>query len=250
MRHSLPFVALLLTLATPAAEASWWERLFGSGPPEQQSSEDSTETTPTTGQLGSDTIADGLRAALDQGISHAVAELGREDGFWGNPAARVPLPPALAGPAELIRSAGGGAAVDGFRRSLNRAAEQAVPEAAEVFGQALQAMTLRDARNILQGADNAATQYFRTQTAEELRARFRPVVAQSIDRAGVGPAYEALLRNAGPYAALVGAPENLEGHVTERALDALFARIASEEARIRDEASARGNELLQRVFGG
>lgn len=249
MRHGLPAAVLLLILAAPAAEASWWERLFGGGPTEQPTSEDSTETTPAASPLGEATIADGLRAALDQGISRAVAELGREDGFWRNPAARVPLPPALEGPAELIRRAGGGAAVDGFRRSLNRAAEQAVPEAAEVFGQALQAMTLRDARDILQGTDNAATQYFRAQTAETLRARFRPVVAQSIDRAGVGPAYEALLRNAGPYAALVGAPENLEGHVTEHALDALFARIASEEARIRDQASARSSELLQRVFG-
>ena len=249
MRYSVPLVALLLTLATPPAEANWWERLFGNAPQESETSEDSTDSAPTATRLGSDTIADGLRAALDQGISRAVAELGREDGFWGNPAARVPLPPALEGPAELIRRAGGGAAVDSFRRSLNRAAEQAVPEAAQVFGQVLQAMTLRDVRNILQGAEDAATQYFRTETAETLRARFRPVVAQSIDRAGVGPAYDALLRNAGPYAALVGAPENLEGHVTERALDALFARIATEEARIRSETAARGSEVLERVFG-
>lgn len=248
MPRSLPAATLLLlTLAAPAAEASWWERLFGGGPQERASEEDNP-TTPAS-QLGSDTIAQGLRAALDQGITRAVAELGQQDGFWGDPQARIPLPASLQGPAELVRRAGGGAAIDHFRRTLSRAAEQAVPEAADVFGRTLQAMTLRDVRNILAGDEGAATHYFREQTNAELRDRLRPIVADSINRAGVGQAYDAMMRSAGPYAALLGAPDNLEGHVTGHALDALFTRIASEEARIRSEAAARGSELLERVFG-
>lgn len=248
MRRSLPSAALLLlTLAAPAAEASWWESLFG-GTPQESASEEDNATTPAS-QLGSDTIAQGLRAALDQGITRAVTELGQQDGFWGDPQARIPLPASLQGPAELVRRAGGGAAIDHFRRTLNRAAEQAVPEAADVVGRTLQAMTLRDVREILAGDEGAATRYFREQTDAELRDRLRPIVADSIDRAGVGPAYDAMLRSAGPYAALLGAPDNLEGHVTGHALDALFTRIASEEARIRREATARSTELLERVFG-
>lgn len=243
MRKILPL--LLLMLLTPVAEASWWERLFGGGKQEQPHSEQPT----SQAALTTDTIADGLRAALDQGISRAVAELGREDGFWGDPQARIPMPESLQGPAELVRRAGGGAAVDHFRRSLSRAAEQAVPEAADVFGRTLQAMTLRDVRDILAGDEGAATHYFREQTDAELRERLRPIVADSIQRAGVSQAYDALTRAAGPYAALLGAPDALDGHVTEHALDALFTRIAREEGRIRNDATARGSELLERVFG-
>lgn len=266
MRRATFFAALLLIGSTQSAHAGWLDILFGGGGDSEQQPESQSEagtaspTAPSeqeqaanpqaTGEpLSSDVIANGLREALDQGIARAVAELGQEDGFWGDPAARIPLPPALEGPATLISKAGGGAAVDSFRRSLSRAAEQAVPEAAAVFGNALSAMSLRDARNILQGGANAATEYFRVQTTDQLRARLRPVVTDSIDRAGVGPAYDALRRNAGPYAALVGAPDDLEGHVTERALDAVFTRIAGEEARIRAQAGARGSELLERVFG-
>ncbi|WP_420427917.1 DUF4197 domain-containing protein [Algiphilus sp.] len=246
------FTACCLSIAAPA-QAAWWDRFFGS--PERPDA--TPESAPVQVEDGSatdtalqgDTIARALRAALSQGVDSAIAGLGREDGFWQSEAVRVPIPQSLRGPVALLREAGMGNAVEAFHRSLNRAAEAAVPAAAGIFSTALQQMKLEDVRGILAGGEHAATQYFRARTEGELTEAFRPIVAERITQAGVGSAYRAMVNAAGPYAAMLGAPKDLDGYVTSQALDALFLRIAEEETRIRQSAAARGSAVLQEVFG-
>lgn len=243
---------LLLALATPA-QASWWRDLLGIGstPASDTSTADSATAAapgaPTT--LGEDEITRGLREALLKGTDLAVAQLGRSDGFWNDAAVRIPLPDKVASAADVIRRIGGERLIESFHQRLNQAAEQAVPEAAAVFRTAVTSLTLNDVRDILGGADDAATRYFDSATRDELRSRFRPIVDENIASAGVTSAYTALLRQAGPYASMLGDAADLPAFVTDKALDGLFQRIAEEERKLRANPAERGSELLRRVFG-
>lgn len=256
MTRTLAVVFFTFALALPA-QASWWESLFGGDEPAADTEANDAATTddaaaddaPQQPELSNSAVESGLRTALEQGTRAAVDYLGREDGFWGNADARIPLPPGLDGAAELVRKVGGGNAVDEFHMTLNRAAEQAVPQAAEVFTQTVRGMTLTDVQAILAGGDDAATHFFRDRTETELAQRFRPIVAESVQSVGVGNAYQSLVNQAGPYASALGAPEDLEGYVTEHALDALYTRVAAEEAAIRANPLGRGSEILEQVFG-
>lgn len=139
---------------------------------------------------------------------------------------------------------------DEFVATLNQAAEKAVPEAATILGDSLAKMTLEDARGILQGPEDAATQYFRKTSTGQIRERFLPIVRQATEQAGVTAAYKRLMQRAGPYAQLMGSqPTDLDGYVGDKAMDGLFKMIAEEERRIRKEPLARTSELLKKVFG-
>ncbi|MHA7833010.1 MAG: DUF4197 domain-containing protein [Algiphilus sp.] len=254
MHRSGTALAILIALGAPyPAQAAWWEALFGGQATEEAPEQTSSDTPQTeeepSSRLQGETIARGLRAALDQGLHAAIAGLGQENGFWQSEAVRIPIPESLRGPVTLLREAGMGSAVDAFHRSLNRAAEAAVPAATGIFSSTLRDMQLQDVRGILGGDEQAATRYFRERTESELTAAFRPIVSERITQAGVGSAYHAMVDAAGPYAAVLGAPKDLDGYVTSQALDALFLRIAEEEARIRRSTAARGSALLQEVFG-
>jgi hypothetical protein len=194
-------------------------------------------------------MAAGLKAALQQGAGLAVGELGRNNGFWQQPQYQIPLPKPVQKAEKMLRQFGAGAIVDDFHQSLNRAAEQAVPVAGEVLLQSIQQMTLTDAKTILfSGQNDAATQFFRRTASAELTNRFKPIVAKATAQTGVMQLYQDTLKKAGSFAALVPAPD-LEGYVTDKALEALFTRIAVEEKQIRENPLARGSELLRRVFG-
>lgn len=236
------------------AQASWWRDLLGLGgnngreTTSQPAAAGSSPANPPA-SLGEDEIARGLREALLKGTELAVAQLGRSGGFWQDAELRIPLPQRVEQGAELIRRAGGERLVEAFHQRLNQAAEQAVPEAAAVFRNAVAQLTLNDVRDILTGADDAATRYFDRSSREELKARFRPIVEDSIASTGVTSAYTALLRQAGPYASMLGEAADLPAYVTDKALDGLFLRIAEEERQLRANPAERGSELLRRVFG-
>ncbi len=209
-----------------------------------------TEALGGAGTLSEAEISAGLKEALATGTERAVTRIGRTDGFWRNPALRIPLPEKLRKADSALRQLGQGDKVDAFHLSLNRAAEQAVPEAAAIFGAAIRDMTLADARGILRGPDDAATVYFRDKTSAALSAKFRPRVAQATDAVGVTRRYKEMLGKLG--ALLPGADlsaQDIDAYVTDRALAALFTTLAEEEKRIREDPLARTTELLRRVFG-
>lgn len=199
--------------------------------------------------LSESDIAAGLKEALATGTERSITRIGRMDGFWQNAGLRIPLPESLRKAEKMLRSLGQERMVDEFHLSLNRAAEQAVPQAAGIFGEAIRQMSLTDARGILAGPDDAATAYFRNKTSAALTARFQPVVARATASVGATRRYKDLSAKVGRYVSGFQATD-LDAYVTERALAGLFATLAEEEQKIRDNPAARSSELLKKVFGG
>jgi hypothetical protein len=214
--------------------------------------------------LPSSDIAAGLKEALAKGTTHAIKSLGRPDGFWGNAKVRIPLPGKLEQVGQLARQLGQGAKVDAFELSMNRAAEKAVPQVADIFGDAIRKMTLDDARGILTGGDHAATDFFRRVAGDALAARIRPIVADATDRVGATQKYKALVASSGGgLGGVLGSlgslggrrndgkanPLDLDDYVTAQTLDGLFTVIGEQEQSIRRDPAARTTDLLRKVFG-
>ena len=199
--------------------------------------------------LSDSDIAAGLKQALAKGTTAAINELGRSGGFWDNPRFRIPLP----GPVEKIQGylqgSNIGGQLDDLHLSFNRAAEQAVPVAADVFGEAVQKLSLDD--GILNGPQDAATQYFKRATSDTLTARFKPIVSGITAKVGLAQKYNSVMGQAGPMAGLLGSKQNLDlnDYVTRKTLDGLFVRVGDEEKQIRTDPAARSTELMKKVFG-
>lgn len=208
--------------------------------------------------LSEDQIASGLKQALGNGVSNAVATLGHSDGFLTNLAVKIPLPGKLQTVESALRLSGQGALADEFVASMNHAAEQAVPVAAGVFGDAIQQMTIADAKAILAGTNDAATQFFRRTSQTNLQAKFLPIVQKATASVGVTAQYKAMMAKfdaANSLGGLFGSKSkinfeaaDIDRYITQRALDGLFLMVAAEEKNIRANPAARTTELLQRVF--
>ncbi len=233
-------------LAAGTAQADWLEQLMKKA--RELKTVPVTQTAATA--LSDEDIVRGLKEALAQGSRQAIDRLGRAGGYLNDPNVRIPMPDNLQKVEKLLRTLKQDRLVDEFVASLNQAAENAVPEAAAIIGDSLAKMTLEDARGILKGPDDAATQYFRKTGEAQIRERFMPLVRQATERAGVTSAYKRLMSRAGPYAQLVGSQAtDLDGYVTDKAMDGLFKMIAEEEKRIRQDPFARTTDLLRKVFG-
>lgn len=237
---------MLGVLGVSANGASFWERLGLT-----RRTNDAAASGSVLGLgLSEEQVAQGLKAALDQGVQQAVGLLGRKDGFLSDTAVRIPMPENLKRVETGLRRLGQDQLADEFVTTLNRAAEKAVPEAAQVLGDSVRQMSLADARAILLGTNNAATEYFRRTSTTNLHQRFLPIVSKATEEAGVTAAYKGMVGKAGVLASFLGADaSSLDDYITRRALDGLFVKIADEERRIRENPTARTTELLQQVFG-
>jgi hypothetical protein len=237
-------VAAAVVFVAAAGAQDWRKMLEKAVPGAASGSGSSTASSLTQGE-----IAGGLREALSQGVQRAIDALGRRDGFLGNPEVRIPMPDTLSKVESALRAVGQGRYADQFVETMNRAAEQAVPEAADIFGSALSRMTMDDARSILDGPDDAATQYFQRTSTGDLVERFRPIVASATDQVGVTASYKKLVDNSGFVGQMLGSDAtDVDGYVTEKAVDGLFELIAQEEKRIRENPVARTTDLLKKVF--
>ncbi len=176
---------------------------------------------------GSDKIAAGLKQALTIGTSNAVAATGKPDGFLGNPQIRIPLPDTLRRLSSTARLLGMGSKLDELEVGMNRAAEQATPQAKQIFLNAVKRMSISDARQILTGGDTAATDYFKRQTSADLTTAFAPIVHKSMENVGVVKQYDDLMQS--PLAnSLVGQRFNLDDYVVGKTLDGLFYMVGEE----------------------
>ena len=191
----------------------------------------------------------GVKAALAQGAQAAVALLGRPDGFLGNPKVRIGLPGYLEDAAKVMKSMGQGKRIDELVTSINRAAEAAVPLGKDILVQAVQSMSVTDAKNILTGGDTSVTQFFVTKTRAPLSERFLPVVNKATENVGLTQKYNAFAGKAASFGLLKPEESNLAGYVTGKTLDGLFFMIGEEERKIRQNPAGAGSAVLQRVFG-
>ena len=194
-------------------------------------------------------IIDGLKEALSRGTTSAIARLGKEDGFFANRKVKILMPDSLKTVEDGLRKIGQDRYADEFVLTMNRAAEQAVPEAAEIFGSAIRNMSIQDARGILNGPDDAATKYFRRTSGEKLVNRFLPIVGRATDRVGVTSNYKEMVDKLGFMSRFFDTESlDVDRYVTNRAIDGLFLMLAREEKLIRENPASRTTELLKKVF--
>lgn len=200
-------------------------------------------------QPDSGTMISGLKEALTVGSERAIDQISQAGGYLNNPRIRIPLPPQVQKAGDLMRQLGVGNLADEFETSMNRAAEAAAPEATRIVVDAIKNMSINDAKNILNGPDNAATQYFRDKTSGRLTELFRPSIKDSLDQVG-STRYYNQLNDKVSSVPVVGENlnVNLPDYVTDQALEGLFTMLAAEEKKIRENPAARTTELLKKVF--
>ncbi|MCF7561488.1 DUF4197 domain-containing protein [Sabulilitoribacter multivorans] len=200
------------------------------------------------GTLGNEEIASGLRQALDFGIDKQVTKLTQTDGFFKNELVKILLPEELQKVDKALRDIGLSSLADEGLKVLNRAAEDAVKEATPIFVDAVKGITFADAKNILLGNDNAATQYLTSKTETALYAKFNPVIKSSFSKVGADEIWNNLINryNAIPFTNNVN--PDLTDYVTGEALKGVYTMIAVEEKEIRNKVSSRTTDLLKRVF--
>ena len=192
----------------------------------------------------------GIRAALERGAIAAVGLLGRTDGFLGNPKVRIELPGFLNDAARFLKATGQQRRVDELVTAMNRAAEAAVPEARTLLVNAVKNMSVEDAKNILGGGDDSATQFFAGKTREPLSQRFLPIVTRATQKVSLADKYNAVAGKASALGLLRKDEANVQQYVTARALDGLYLVIGEEERKIRHDPIGTGSAILKKVFGG
>ena len=207
------------------------------------------QTSSSGGAIGDVKIGQALKEALQVGTEQAVKLTGRPDGYYRNQAIKILLPENLKAVESGLRTVGFGAQVDALVVGMNRAAERAAPAAKTIFWDAIGDMTIDDARRILNGADTAATEYFRDKTTRSLTAAFRPVVERSMNEVGVTRQYKQVLAQAQALPFLNTEDYDIDRYVVGKALTGLFHVVGEEERKIRKDPAARVTDLLREVFG-
>ena len=199
--------------------------------------------------LSSKDTASGLKEALARGAETAVGQLGKADGFMGDARVKIPLPESARAAEKMMRTLGMKKQADELITTMNRAAEMAVVEARPILSGAVKSMSFSDARAILTGGDDAATQYFKRTTSEAIAAKFLPIVKQSTAKVDLAGQYNQYAGQAAKLGLLDQKDADLDSYVTQKAMDVLFLMIAEQEKAIRKDPIGSGSALLQKVFG-
>jgi hypothetical protein len=220
---------------------------LGSVKNSSQPSSASQPASNTTSQ--SDPAADALKQALSLSAQKSSDLLSVTDGFFKNQAIKILMPPDAKLVEEKLRDFGFGAEVDNMILSMNRAAESAAKDAAPIFINAIEHMSINDAFSIVKGPNDAATQYLKKTTTPELTTKFRPVIQSALDKVDATKYWSEIFStyNKIPFAKPVNS--DLAGYVTQKALDGLFYTMSQQEAQIRKDPAGTANALIQQVFG-
>ena len=241
------YLALIIIIGSPLASLAQ-----GLGPKNPQFS-----VVGRMPDVSNNQASQGIKEALFNGVESAIRQLGHDGGFLTNLNVRIPLPRQLQPVEATLRALKQDQLADQLISAMNHAAEQAVPQAASVFANAISNMTISDAESILTGPQDSATQYFRRATETNLFERFLPTIKKVTDATGVTSTYKRVVQTAngnkylGPLLEAVSGSQSfdLDTYVTDKAMEGLFKEIAAEEQRIRADPVARTSELLRQVFG-
>jgi len=200
--------------------------------------------------LSNDDIVSGLKTALTQGAQKSADKLSAVNGFLGDAAVKILMPPEAQKAEKALRSAGMGSLVDNAITSMNHAAEDAAKSAAPIFVGAVKNMSVSDALGILRGSDTSATVYLKKNTTANLTQSFKPVIDASLVKTNatkywhdVFDAYNKL-----PFVKKIN--PDLSAYVTEKAISGIFYYVAQEEIKIRKDPAGQASAILQKVFGG
>lgn len=240
-------VAVLAVAISHDIQAGWQDLLGGAV--DEAKKAGGTEIVKST--LSNSDAVSGIKEALANGVESAINTLGQSGGFLGNNLVEIAVPDSLKTIVSTARTLGQGEYVDSFETTMNQAAEKAVPEAAVILGDAIREMSVEDAMNILNGPDDAATQYFRKVSEASLAEKFKPIVKQATEQAGATAAYKNLTGQSSSLLGGVvkGSSLDLDQYVTNKSLEGLFKYISIEEKSIRANPAARTTDMLKKVFG-
>ena len=191
----------------------------------------------------------GLREALVKGTQYAVDTLGKQDGFFGNGKVKIPLPGSLQKAEKVLHQLGMGKQADELVLTMNRAAEAAVPEAKALLVDSVKKMSVQDAKGILTGGQDSATQYFKRSTSDQLRTKFLPIVKKATAKVQLAQKYDEYAGKGVKLGLVKKEDANLDSYVTQKALDGLFIMVAEQEAKIRQNPAQAASGILQKVFG-
>jgi Protein of unknown function (DUF4197) len=199
--------------------------------------------------LSNQDATSGLKAALEKGAGAAVDSLGKTDGFFGNSAVKIPLPDSLKKYEKLMHTVGMGKYADELVLTMNRAAEQAVPEAKKLFTESIKKMSVQDAKGILTGGQTSGTDYFKRTTSDQLREKFLPIVKQATAKVKLADKYNQYAQKGAQFGLVKKDQANLDDYVTQKSLDGLFYMVAEEEKKIRQNPVQAGSDIIKKVFG-
>jgi len=247
MNWKIIIIASLFAGPVPQASAGWMDQVGGLLQDATTQQPESPAASSITALSNSDMVA-GLKDALRVGSESVVAQLSKADGFNADPAIHIPLPENLKTVKSALNAAGMGYMMDDLELRLNRAAEEATPKAKRIFADSIKAMSINDAKGILTGSNDAATQYFRGKMSMPLSKEMRPIVTNALNQSGAIQAYDSVM---GKYQSLPFVPDvkaNLTQHVLDLGLSGVFHYMAVEEAAIRNNPVKRTTDILQKVF--
>jgi hypothetical protein len=246
MKKRLIGIVALTLLGTGIAGADWMDKVKDlTGKKDKPAA--GGAPAPGAG-LDKDTVAAGLKEALSIWSQNAVKSVSQADGYFKNPAIKIPLPEKVQKVEKPLRKMGLSKQVDEFVVTMNRAAEKAAPVAKDIFVGAVKEMTIVDAFKILKGNDTAATEYMKEKTYDKLYAAFKPSVARAVLDVGVTKAYQQLVDKGKKVRLIKDDKLDLDHHVTGKALEGLFFMLGQEEKKIRKDPVARVSEILKKVF--
>jgi hypothetical protein len=193
-------------------------------------------------------IGNGLKEALNNGISKQVTKLTTTDGFFKNEAVKILLPDELKIVDTKLRQIGLSSLADEGLKVLNRAAEDAVKEATPIFVDAVKQMTFNDAKNILMGNNTAATTYLQNITSNALYTKFNPMIKNSFAKVGADKVWNNIITKYNSIPLVTKVNPDLTDYTTNKAMEGVFKMIAVEEGNIRTNLNARSSDLLKKVF--
>ncbi|MGZ8272095.1 MAG: DUF4197 domain-containing protein [Methylophilus sp.] len=241
---------LLTTIASQSSALDFGSVLEKIGESTSKStSGNSTSTGSGISTLSDSETRDGLKTALNQGVVKAVGMLGATDGFFGNKEVKIPLPESLKKVEKGMKLVGMGKQSDELVLKMNRAAEAAVPEAKALLIDSIKKMSLTDAKAILTGPQDAATQYFKKTTSTQMAEKFLPIVTKATEKVQLAESYNKYAGMGAKFGVVKQEDAKIEQYVTKKTLDGLYLMIAKEEAAIRKDPLGQASSLLKKVFG-
>ncbi|MES2636151.1 MAG: DUF4197 domain-containing protein [Pseudomonadota bacterium] len=199
--------------------------------------------------LSNEEASSGLKAALIQGAGKAVSKLGATNGFFGNKQVKILLPETMRKAEKAMRMFGMGKQADELVLRMNRAAEASVPEAKALLIDSVKKMSLADAKSILTGPEDSATQYFKRATSLPMGEKFLPIVKSAIEKVQLAQQYNKFAEIGNKYGLVKKEDVNLEQYVTQKTLDGVYLMMAQEEAAIRKDPVGQTSRLIKKVFG-
>jgi hypothetical protein len=193
-------------------------------------------------------MATGLKDALAKGTTKSSQQLSAADGFFGDATVKILFPPQAQKAEKALRQIGLNKLCDDLILSLNRAAEDAAKQAEPIFIEAIRQMSFDDVAAILTGPNDAATQYFKRATSPQLILAFKPVIQNSLNKAGATKYYSDVAKEYDRLPFVKKLDPDISAYVTQKAIDGLFIKIALEELNIRQNSNERTSPVLRKVF--